>query len=434
MKEFKVKIEDLGMNGEGIGRFDGKTCFVPFSLTGEEVLVYLQKEKDNLLFCTKKEVLKKSDKRVEPKCPYFERCGGCTIEHLDYEESLDFKTELVKNTIKKISGEDVLVSKTVASENNYCYRTKNVFPVCVYNDKVVVGMYERGTRKIVEIDKCLLANDNINKALKIVKEFLNADNKNILQARNIKFVVVQSLSNQVVVTLVATKMLKGLEMLSQSLKKEFEKFGLFVNINQNKGGIILDGKLVYVAGIKCLTDESFGIKYEISPFSFMQVNLSVKEKLYKRVLVEIKESDVVIDAYSGAGLLSSMIAKKAKQVVGIEIVKDAVINADKTKEENNIQNLTNICGDCKKEFNAVYHKFNPTVVVLDPPQKGVEEGVLEELTKTTVDKIIYVSCNPKTLARDLKVLLKEYKIKEICPFDMFPNTAEVETIVVLKRK
>ncbi len=434
MKDIKVKIEDLGMDGEGIGRFEGKTCFVPFALPDEEVKVEVIKEKSNLLFCKLKEVIKESKSRVVSKCPYFKTCGGCTIEHLEYEKSLDFKTALVKNTIKKIAGEDVVVNKTVASDKNYGYRTKNVFPVFVMENKVVVGMYERGTRKIVEVSKCLLANENINKTLNIVNEFLNSDKNIMLQAKNIKFVVVQSLGEQVVLTLVSTKILKNLEKLIEMLSKTFSTFGVFVNINQNKGGLILDGKLIHIAEIKCLKDESFKIKYEISPFSFMQVNCDIKEKLYKRVLAEIKESDIVVDAYSGAGLLSSMIAKVAKQVVGIEIVKDAVINADKTKKENGILNLTNVLGDCKKEFNSVYKNYKPTVVVLDPPQKGVEEGLLLEILKTQIEKIVYVSCNPKTLARDLKILLNNYKIKEIVPFDMFPNTAEVETVVVLKRK
>lgn len=434
MKEFKVKIEDLGMNGEGIGRLEGKTCFVPFSLKDEEVAVSVEKEKDNLLFCTQKEIIKTSEDRVDAKCPYFTKCGGCTIEHLCYKKSLEFKTELVKNTIKKIACKDLEVRNTIASDKNYGYRTKNVFPVCVFNNNVLVGMYERGTRKIVDIDKCLLANDNINLVLKIVKEFLNTNKDFITQAKNIKFVVVQSLKNQVLITLVATKMLKNLEDLVSRLKNEIKDFGLFVNINQNKGGVILDGKLIHIFGRKCLTDESFGVDYEISPFSFMQVNLDIKEKLYRRVLSEIVEEDIVVDAYSGAGLLSSMIAKKAKQVVGIEIVKDAVINADKTKENNKILNLTNICGDCKKEFSLVYKKYSPTVVVLDPPQKGVDSELLLELLKTNLKKLIYVSCNPKTLARDLKILLEKYNIKEIQPFDMFPNTAEVETVVVLKRK
>ena len=433
MKEFKIKIEDLGMNGEGIGRFEGKTCFVPFVLSGEEAIVVSQKEKDNLLFCEEKELVKTSCDRIEHKCPYFKKCGGCTLQHLNYEKSLDFKTELVKNTIKKIACKEVKVLKTVGSNKNYEYRTKNVFPVCVSSDRAIVGMYERGTRKIVEIDKCYLANKNINKTLKIVKEFLNENKKNVQQSKDIKFVVVQSIENEIVLTFVATKMLK-LDALIERLKKEFKTFGLYININTNKSGIILDGKLVHIFGIKNLVDTCFDIKYEISPFSFMQVNYDIKEKLYKRVVAEILEDDVVVDAYSGAGLLSSMLAKKAKQVVGIEIVKEAVKNADKTKENNNITNLTNVLGDCKKEFFSVYKKYSPSVVVLDPPQKGVEEGLLLEILKTDIKKIVYVSCNPKTLARDLKILISNYDIKEIQPFDMFPNTAEVETFVVLKRK
>ena len=434
MKDFEVDIVDLGMNGEGIGKVLDKTCFVPFSLVGEKVKVEVLKEKDNLLFCKATRTKKASLDRVTPKCKYFESCGGCSIQHLEYNKSLDFKTSLVKNTLRKIAGIDVQVLKTVASKDNYNYRNKNVFPIYFNGENIVVGMYEKASKKIVEIDECLLADKNINKTLKIVKEFFNTDREIKKQAKSLKFVVVQTLNNQVLLTLVANKNLNGLNNLIEILKKEFKDFGVFLNINEQKTSIILDGKLVHVFGLKTLKDKVFDIEYEISPFSFMQVNYDIKQRLYSEVLSEINDTDIVLDAYSGAGLLSCMIAKKAKKVVGIEIVKPAVINADKTKENNKIENLTNICGDCKKEFYGVYKKYSPNIVVLDPPQKGVDENLIKEILKTEVEKIIYVSCNPRTLARDLKLLCENYEIVFVKPFDMFPNTCEVETMVVLKRK
>ncbi len=436
MKEFDVNIVDLGMNGEGIGRLGDKTCFVPFALPKETATVEVLKEKDNLLFCKAKQIKTKSKVRVNPPCPYFETCGGCTIQHLEYKESLNFKTEQVKNTIRKIASVDADVLKTVDSDKNYNYRNKNVFPVFYDGKNIVVGMFERSSKKIVEIDSCLLADENINKTLKIVKDVFKTDGKIKKQAKALKFVVIQSLNNQVLVTLVANKLLTNLEKLVDNLKKEFKDFGLFVNVNvnENQTSIILDGKIVSIYGNKTLKDKVCEIDYEISPFSFMQVNYNIKQKLYNAVLNEIDVNSVVVDAYSGAGLLSCMIAKKSKQVVGIEIVKPAVINADKTRDKNNIKNLVNICGDCKKEFAVVYKKFNPNILVLDPPQKGVDEGLIREILKKDIPKIIYVSCNPKTLARDLKYLLENYNIEKIQPFDMFPNTAEVETLVILKRK
>ena len=434
MKDLEVEIVDLGINGEGIGRVKDKTCFVPFLLTGEKASIEVIKEKDNLLFCKAKQIKKESLDRVKPNCKYFEVCGGCSIQHLDYKKSLDFKTQLVKNTLRKIGSIDTVVLNTVASKNNYNYRNKNVFPIYFDGENIVVGMYEKSSKKIIEIDECLLADDNINKTLKIVKKFFNSDKEIKKQAMNLKFVVVQTLNNQVLLTVVVNKNLTNLDNLVDCLKKEFKEFGLFININEQKTSIILDGKLDHIYGLKTLKDKVFDIEYEISPFSFMQVNYDIKQKLYSEVLSKINKDDVVIDAYSGAGLLSCMIAKKAKKVVGIEIVKPAVINADKTKENNKITNLTNICGDCKKEFFSVYKDFKPNIDVLDPPQKGVDENLIKEILKTQTEKIIYISCNPKTLARDLKLLNVNYEIESVKPFDMFPNTCEVETMVVLKRK
>ena len=434
MKDFEVEIVDLGINGEGIGKLKDKVCFVPFSLVGEKAQVEIRKEKDNLLFCKLKEIKNKSEDRIIPKCKYFETCGGCSIQHLNYKKSLEFKTQLVKNTLRKIGSVDTEVLNTVASNGNYNYRSKNVFPIYFDGENIIVGMYEKESKKIVEIDECLLADNNINKTLKIVKEFFNQDREIKKQAKSLKFVVVQTLNNQVLLTIVANKNLGNLNNLVESLKKEFKEFGLFVNINEQKTSIILDGKLNHIYGLKTLKDRAFDIEYEISPFSFMQVNCDIKQKLYASVLGEIDKNDIVVDAYSGAGLLSCMIANKAKQVIGIEIVKPAVMNADKTKENNRITNLINICGDCKKEFYGVYKKFNPNVVVLDPPQKGVDENLIKEILKTQIGKIVYVSCNPKTLARDLKILCEGYEIVFVQPFDMFPNTCEVETMIVLKRK
>ena len=434
MKDFEVEIVDLGINGEGIGKLKDKVCFVPFSLVGEKAQVEIKKEKDNLLFCKLKEIKNKSEDRIIPKCKYFETCGGCSIQHLNYKKSLEFKTQLVKNTLRKIGSVDTEVLNTVASNGNYNYRSKNVFPIYFDGENIIVGMYEKESKKIVEIDECLLADNNINKTLKIVKEFFNQDREIKKQAKSLKFVVVQTLNNQVLLTIVANKNLGNLNNLVESLKKEFKEFGLFVNINEQKTSVILDGKLNHIYGLKTLKDRAFDIEYEISPFSFMQVNCDIKQKLYASVLDEIDKNDIVVDAYSGAGLLSCMIANKAKQVVGIEIVKPAVMNADKTKENNRITNLINICGDCKKEFYSVYKKFNPNVVVLDPPQKGVDENLIKEILKTQIGKIVYVSCNPKTLARDLKFLCESYEIVFVQPFDMFPNTCEVETMIVLKRK
>ena len=437
MENFELEISDLGMNGEGIGHFENLTCFVPYALKDEKVEVSVKKRKDTLCFCKLEKVLSKSDVRQTPKCPYFAKCGGCDLQHLKYENSLDFKTDLVKNTLLKIARLNVEVCKTISSDKHYEYRTKNVFPVGIVNGKTVVGMFEKGTHSIIEIEKCFLANEKTNAVLQAVSTFFK--NKNV-QGYNfathkglVKFVMIQTLGEKVLVTLVCTKQPNFLQELVQTLKPVCD-FGLFCNINKKEGSEILFGEMKHICGLSQLQDKLFEIEYEISPFSFMQVNQSVKEKLYSFVLNHIKKDDVVVDAYSGAGLLSCMMAKKCKKVVGIEIVKSAVINANKTKDKNGIKNLENVCGDCGAELGGIVERENPNTIVLDPPQKGCDEQVLKQTLNSGAQKVIYISCNPKTLARDLLLLQEKFDVCCVQPFDMFPQTACVETCVILGSK
>ncbi len=437
MEKIELEISDLGMNGEGIGHFENYTCFVPYALKNEKVEASVKKQKDTLCFCKLEKVLVESSERQTPKCPYFAKCGGCDLQHLQHDKTLDFKTDLVKNTLSKIARLNVEVCKTIASDKNYGYRTKNAFPVGIVKGKTVVGMFEKGTHSIIEIEKCFLANEKTNAVLQAITNFFK--NKNV-QGYNfathkglVKFIVIQTLGEKVLVTLVCTKQPNFLHDLAQTLKTVCD-FGLYCNINKKESSEILFGEMKQICGFSELQDKLFEIEYEISPFSFMQVNQSVKEKLYSFVLNQIEKDDVVVDAYSGAGLLSCMMAKKCKKVVGIEIVKSAVVNANKTKDKNNISNLENVCGDCGAELGRVVIKERPNIIVLDPPQKGCDEQVLKQALNSGVQKIIYVSCNPKTLARDLVLLQEKFDVCCVQPFDMFPQTACVETCVVLMAK
>lgn len=439
--KFNAIVDNLGMNGEGVARIDNQVVFVPFVLPKEQVEGIVINDKSSFLIGKAVNIKDYNKYRVEPKCPYFTRCGGCNLQHLDYEQQLKFKTELVKDTLKKVGNIEFKVEECVASNKEYNYRNKASFPVAKVLNKTQIGMFRNGTHNLVEIDYCPLQKTKINKLIEITKQFIEKYN---IQGYNektktgiLKHLVARELQNSLLITLVATtNKIPNLKEYIKMLSDNFESFGLNININKLNNNVILSNKFEHVYGLKYLNCENNGIKFPISSASFYQVNDFIKDEIYNKVLNFIDENTVVIDAYSGAGLLSSLISKKAKWVYGIEIVQQATENADVLKQVNNITNLTNINGDCEVKLPEIIKQINNSViVVLDPPRKGCDRNVLETIKNNNVEKIIYISCSPISLARDLKILLDNtnYQINLVQPFDMFPQTKNVETLVVLNK-
>lgn len=426
----KIKIDNLGMNFEGVARLNNKVCFVDKALLGEEVEVSVYEDKKNFSRAKVDQILTKSAERVVPVCPYFDICGGCDIQHMNYASQLYYKKKNLKETIKKIANIDVEINDVEGSPNPYFYRNKGAFPI---SEKV--GMFKEGEHEVVDISQCFLMNDNVTRAYKIVKDFV-LDNKlngydHNAHKGNIRFVVIRSFKEQVLVCLVAKSKIQGLDKLYDELSNAFDKVGLYINYNTNKNAVILSSYFEYIAGIKEIEIEEFGIKYKINMASFLQINNDVKTKIYQKVIDEL-ENEVVIDAYAGAGLLSAVISSKSKYVYSVEIVKEASISAEKLVKENSITNMKVINGDCAKVLpkllNAIGGEF---VAVLDPARVGCDERVLDVVKQAK--KIIYISCNPKTLSKDLNTLVETHNIEYVQPYDMFPQTKHLETLVVLKK-
>ena len=295
-----------------------------------------------------------------------------------------------------------------------------------------VGMFKKNSHSLVEIENCLLAEEEINKVLNIFKNFVNTYNipsyDEKTKAGILKRIVIRKVEDCLsVVVVTTTKNFPKLNILVEMLPKNIQ---LYLNINEDDDKI-LSTNFVHVYGPKEIYKTEFGVKYPVSPFSFMQVNDEIKEKLYSFVLENIN-SKTVIDAYSGSGLLSSIISKKADKVVAVEISKSACRDAKDLLKTNNIKNVEIINADCAQVLGNIIKENLNTNVILDPPRSGVDKKILKALNKSEVKKIIYISCNPKTLARDL-LELNGYKIQTILPFDMFPETANVETVVILTK-
>ncbi len=453
----RLKIDKLGMNGEGVARPNDyndlqKVTFVDFALPDEVVEVEIVNEKSKFCNAKLKEVIESSADRVEAPCPYFTRCGGCNLQHLKYDKQLEFKTNLVKETLFKVGGLDIEVLPCVSS-SEYGYRNKGVFPLGKN-----IGMFELNSHNIVPIDKCLLMNDKINLTLNLVREWISENNIKTFDFNTykglLKYLVVRSVGEQTLVCLVATSSdIKHLDKLTDKLKALGE-FGLYININNQHNSIILGRDYKHIAGIKAIELEEFGIKYDIDVASFLQVNNDIKTKLYSEVIGQIG-GGVVIDAYAGAGLLSAVMSKSASKVYSVEIVPQASDKARQLVKTNNIINMEVINGDCTKILPNLIkkvqseiksqNKTTPSVdidnneinlnqkctVVLDPAHVGCSPEVIDSVK--CADQIIYIACNPIALAKDLKVLQNTHKIVKIEPYDMFPQTKHVETLAILER-
>jgi len=415
----ETEIFDYGMNGEGVAKIDGKIVLLPGSLIGEKVEIEIEQDNKNFCVAKVKNVLKTSPNRVEPICPYFKECGGCDLQHLSYAEQLKFKKLLVEKTIKKITGLNIDCEQTVLSDKVFNYRNK--LSLNCADGKV--GFFKEGTNSLIEINHCCLAQENINKILKIFKKYAKKYEKNI------KNLVIRDIDNQILVGIVAKEEI-DLTDFCKDLSENFHSIGVYLIINKRKDSVVLSGKVKNICGIKEINVENFGLNYSVDLIGFHQTNLDVQNKIYSQVLDFIKPNEVVLNGFSGQGLLSAIIATKASMVYGIEINPSSHKSAENLKRINKIANLVNIQGDFYKKFDKIKQKIN--TIVLDPAKKGCGKDTLCAIIG--VENIVYISCNPIALAKDLRVLLDKYEIEKIVPFDMFPNTKSVETLVKLKIK
>lgn len=389
-----MQIDDLGMNGEGIAHENKKAVFVPFYLPGEVV--------------ENGELLKKSEFRITPVCSYFKTCGGCHLQHLKYEETLKFKEDKIKNIFKKFKIK-VKVLPCEPSPKIYNYRNK----LTLKCDGEKLGLYKINTHEVVDIAECKISSNEINRTIKIIRE---------INLNNVREIILQNYLNNILITFkIIDKNYNNIIPLKDKLK-EFKSYGIFVEYKNNT---------IFQMGEKYILKEEFNIKYPFTNNSFYQINDEVKNIIYSDILANISTSDKVLDAYSGSGLLSACMARKAKLVTGVEIVPSATQNANKLKELNGLKNLQNINGDFVKEL---IYKINFNVCVLDPPRAGVNREAIELIMKKRPQKVIYLSCNPATLARDLCLFCERYNISSLKPYDMFPNTHHVETLAVLELK
>lgn len=451
-----VTAQGLGTKGEGIAKCDGLTLFVPYLLKGERAQVKILKVKGNTAYAKAEEILTPAEERVRPKCPVFYRCGGCQLQHLRYRDQLKFKTGLVRDTLRKIGGIEARVAPCERSEREYGYRNKLQMPVGGDGEKISIGFFAERSHRIVETDECPLHPEWAKALIAALKNFMEKcglDGYDEQKRRgHVRHVVVRELKGRYIVTLVVTvRELKGIDYFCYLLDQIFPEYSLYLNFNDRDTNVVFGSEFTLIKGKGTYESEEDGIAYEAGPNTFVQVNDGVRSKLYGRVVSLVGEEETVVDCYAGGGLLTALLAKKCRFAYGIEVVPEASRCADLLRERNGLgekmRNLPGRVEDRLKEIPDLAH----ATIVLDPPRTGVARDTLKEIMQSGAKKLIMISCDPATLARDLGFLtgtLGEteggelvktengralYTIGLVEPFDMFPQTRHVETLAVLHR-
>lgn len=394
-----LKIDSLDHNGNGIARLNDKVVFIKNALPEEIIEIKIINERKKFIEANVSKYIKKSNKRMDSPCPYFDICGGCDIMHMSYIDQLSFKQNKIENIINKYLNSNIKINKIVKSSNNFNYRNKITFQV-----KEKLGFYKNKSYEIVPIQECLISDKLINDSIKYL---------NKLELNNINKIICRTGSNELMVIIETNKDALNIE----PIKKIADSIYLKIN---NKYKLVYGNKHIYETIDK--------YKYLVSPDSFFQINLDICLKLYKKIKEYVGNNKNVLDLYCGTGSIGIFVSEN-NNVLGIEINKYAIKDALENKKINNIKNINFICGDSGKILNNL--NFKPDIIIVDPPRSGLDKNAIKNIISIKPKKLIYVSCDPMTFVRDLNILNEYYDIKEITPFDMFPNTKHVESLSLL---
>ena len=443
-----LEIEDCGIDGEGIGKADGFTVFVKDAVIGDTVTAKIIKAKKNYGYGRLMEVLKPSPYRVEPKCEFARQCGGCQLQALSYDQQLVFKTNKVKGHLERIGGfTDIPMEPIIGMDELFHYRNKAQFPVGRNKEgKIVTGFYAGRTHNIIENRDCALGVAENKEVLDRViahmekygiEPYNEATGKGLVRHVLIRY---GYFTKEVMVCLIlnGNKIPKE-EQLVKSLCEIPGMTSITINVNKKHSNVILGEEIRLLWGQEYITDRIGDISYQISPLSFYQVNPMQTQKLYAKALeyADLHGEETVWDLYCGIGTISLFLAQKAKFVRGVEIVPAAIENAKENAKLNGLENTEFFVGKAEEVLPREYKKNGvyADVIVVDPPRKGCDETLLETMVEMNPERIVYVSCDSATLARDLKYLCERgYELRKVCPVDQFGMTVHVETVVLLSQQ
>lgn len=448
-KESEAVICNVSTNGDGIAKIDGYPLFIKNAVTDDVLKIRVTKTNKSYGFAEIADIISPSPYRTVPKCEYFEKCGGCDLMHINYDYQLRLKESFVTENMHRIGGyskSEYTYEGIFGAANPFEYRNKAQFPVGVQNGKAICGFYSKKSHDIVACDNCLIQNKIINQAFEIVLDYINDYHISVYNEKKhtgiVRHIYIRTgaKTNELMVVIVTNseKKLKFENKLINRLKTIPELKCIFQNINTKKGNLVLGNKNRLIYGENYITSCIGNLKFMISPLSFFQVNSEQTEVLYSKVLeyADIKNSETVFDLYCGTGSISLFLAQKAKKVIGVEILEQAVTNAVKNAKINNMHNTEFYAGDCTETVKTLIKKGEKAdIAVVDPPRKGCTTELLELINEMSPKKLVYVSCNSATLARDAAVLKQYgYILQKLSAVDMFPMSVHVESVALFKKE
>lgn len=445
-EEYVVNIIDNGYQGEGIAKIGGIPVFIPNAIVGEEVKIKILKVLKSMAYGKVISILKESNRRNVVDCATYSQCGGCSLRHIKYSETLKLKRTIVENNLKKAGLLTATVNDCIGMLNPYNYRNKLQYPVGLVDGKPEIGVFAERSHRIIQTKKCYIQNTVIQKIANDIYRFILENNipvydeeKHVGEIRHI-YIRIGVKTNEVLVVIVSNsaKITKEKELVKNIIERHPEVKTIVKNINSKQTNVILGSENQVLYGNGYIEDELLGYKFKISPMSFYQVNPVQTEVLYTKAIekAELTGKETIFDLYCGIGTIGICASKNAKKLIGIETIPEAIEDAKENAKLNKIENAEFIVGNVEDELPKLIEKekITPDVVFLDPPRKGCDKKILETLLEVQPKKIVYISCNSATLARDLKILEPKYKMGNVQPVDMFPFTSHIENIAILKLK
>ena len=443
-QEYIVDIIDNGFEGEGIAKIDGFTIFIPGAIKGEKARILIVKVLSSHAFGKLLEILEASKYRQEADCSTYKRCGGCNLRHIKYEETLKMKQNAVQSLVNKTLKNKLQVQETIGMDNPYHYRNKAQYPVGIgKKGEPVIGVFANRTHEVIPIEKCLIQNPKSEEIAKFILNFIKKEHISIYNEetrkglfRHIVIKVGIKTGEIMCILVINGKTIPKEEIIIKNLVENFPLIKTIVkNINNKNTNVILGQDNINVYGDGHIEDILGEYKFKISPLSFYQVNPIQAEKLYELgvKMAEISKEDTVFDLYCGIGTISIFMSKYAKKVYGVEIVEDAIKDAKENAKLNNATNTEFFAGDTEIVLDELINqkKVIPDIVMFDPPRKGLAKNSINNILNIRPKKIVYISCNPATLVRDLAEFESLYEVKSIVPVDMFPFTSHVECVSLL---
>ena len=446
-QEYIVEIVDNGFEGEGIAKIDNFTIFIPGAIKGEKVKILIVKVLSSHAFGKILEIIKKSEYRQDVDCSTYKRCGGCNLRHVKYKETLKMKQNAVQSLVNKTLKNKIQVQATIGMENPFHYRNKAQYPIGINKEgQPIIGVFANRTHEVIPIEKCYIQNPKTEEIAKFILNFIKEHNISIYNESTrqglFRHIVIKIgiKTNEIMCILVINgkTIPKEKELIEEILKKFSNVKTIVKNINTKNTNVILGQENINIYGNGYIQDILGEYTFKISPLSFYQVNPIQAEKLYELgvKMAQITKNDIVFDLYCGIGTISIFMAKYAKKVYGVEIVEEAVKDAKENAKINNVTNSEFYAGDVEKVLDDLINQKGiiPDIVMFDPPRKGLDKTSISNILKIKPKKVVYISCNPATLIRDLADFEEYYDVNTIIPVDMFPYTSHVEVCALLELK